>query len=223
MHIGLIVGIGPAATDYYYRTIISAMAEKGLPLSLTMAHADTSELLENQAHNAIDDQVAIYLRLADQLKAAGAEVIAITSIAGHFCIEEFEAISPLPVINMIGLVREELVNLGVSSVGLMGTRSVMTSHFYGGLGSVSVLELSTDLTTQIHEQYVAIATTAVCTPTQKQFFHDLARDMITKQHVDVVLLAGTDLALAFPEIPQDLNILDCARLHALAIAEMAAK
>lgn len=44
MHIGLIVGIGPAATDYYYRYLISALARAGQDLALTMAHADTRTL-----------------------------------------------------------------------------------------------------------------------------------------------------------------------------------
>ena len=44
-HIGLIGGIGPAATDYYYRKIIAAYAESGLELELTIAHADAPTLL----------------------------------------------------------------------------------------------------------------------------------------------------------------------------------
>jgi aspartate racemase len=35
MHIGLIVGIGPAATDYYYRQLIAAAARAGKDLELT--------------------------------------------------------------------------------------------------------------------------------------------------------------------------------------------
>ena len=37
----MIVGIGPAATDHYYRYLISAIANAGHDLQLTMAHADT--------------------------------------------------------------------------------------------------------------------------------------------------------------------------------------
>ena len=48
MHVGLIVGIGPAATDFYFRRLIAALAAAGLPLNLTMAHADTPTLLRNQ-------------------------------------------------------------------------------------------------------------------------------------------------------------------------------
>ena len=45
MHVGLIGGIRPAATDYYYRGLIRAMAARGLPLDLTIAHADAEALL----------------------------------------------------------------------------------------------------------------------------------------------------------------------------------
>ena len=89
MHIGMIVGIGPAATDYYYRYLISAMAAEGLDLQLTMAHADTPTLLRHQAGGDQAAQVAIYLQLAERLKRCGIECIAVTSIAGHFCIEVF--------------------------------------------------------------------------------------------------------------------------------------
>jgi aspartate racemase len=59
MHIGMIVGIGPAATDYYYRYLISALAEAGQDLHLTMAHADTRTLLRNQAERNIGAQISV--------------------------------------------------------------------------------------------------------------------------------------------------------------------
>jgi aspartate/glutamate racemase len=40
MHIGLIGGIGPAATDFYYRRLISTFASKKAALELTIVHAD---------------------------------------------------------------------------------------------------------------------------------------------------------------------------------------
>ena len=40
MHIGLLAGIGPAATDFYYRGLIDRHVAGGIPLDLTMAHAD---------------------------------------------------------------------------------------------------------------------------------------------------------------------------------------
>jgi aspartate racemase len=40
MHIGLIGGIGPGATDIYYRRLISTFARKSATLELTIVHAD---------------------------------------------------------------------------------------------------------------------------------------------------------------------------------------
>ena len=46
MQIGLIGGIGPAATDFYYRRLIRVFAQKKSSLELTIVHADTPTLLE---------------------------------------------------------------------------------------------------------------------------------------------------------------------------------
>lgn len=71
MHIGLIVGIGPAATDYYYRQLISAAARAGKDLELTMAHADTPTLLRHQPEGNVQAQVDIYGRLTERMQRAG--------------------------------------------------------------------------------------------------------------------------------------------------------
>ena len=84
MHIGLIGGIGPAATDFYYRRLISTFASKKAALELTIVHADTATLLGNLTRNDAASQVAIYMKLTNRLAAAGAGCVAVTSVAGHF-------------------------------------------------------------------------------------------------------------------------------------------
>src|SRR5271156_2843896 len=101
MHIGLIGGIGPGATDFYYRRLISTFARKNATLELTIVHADTPTLLSNMDSNDATAQTAIYTRLTNRLVSAGAECVAVTSIAGHFCIDDFKAVSALPVVDMI--------------------------------------------------------------------------------------------------------------------------
>ena len=50
MHIGLIGGIGPAATEFYYRGLIDRHAAAGTTLDLTIAHADVREMSRNLAN-----------------------------------------------------------------------------------------------------------------------------------------------------------------------------
>src|SRR2546427_7995249 len=96
MHIGLIGGIGPAATDFYYRRLISTFARKKAALELTIVHADTPTLLSNLVNNDAAAQVAIYTRLTDRLVAAGGGRVVVHSLFRHSFIGSLQAGSPIP-------------------------------------------------------------------------------------------------------------------------------
>jgi len=218
MHIGLIVGIGPAATDYYYRQLISAATRAGKDLELTMAHADTPTLLRHQAEGNAQAQVDIYSRLTERMQRAGIAQVAVTSIAGHFCINAFKAISPVPVIDLLDVVQLEVKRRGLKRVGLLGTRVVMESHFYGVLDGVEVVAPVDDLT-EVHEAYVAMAVAGFATPAQREVFMRAGKSLTRTYGCESVMLAGTDLALVFNDGGEPgFETLDCAALHAAAIA-----
>ena len=212
-HIGLIGGIGPAATDYYYRKIIAAYAESGLVLELTIAHADAPTLLRNLQNDDRKSQVEIYMRLTNRLKIAGADFVAITSIAGHFCIEEVKDKSPLPVIDLIGAVQEEVELRGFSRLGILGTEKVMSSEFYGTLGKTKVVTPSPSLLANVHAAYVAVASSGLVTVPQRETFNAACTELIEDFGVDAVLMGGTDLALVYDEETAVFPIVDCAAIH----------
>jgi aspartate racemase len=221
MHIGMIVGIGPAATDYYYRYLISAMAKEGRDLQLTMAHADTPTLLRHQAENNQAAQVAVYLELAERLKRCGIERIAVTSIAGHFCIDAFKGLSPVPVIDLLETVKAEVYRLGFKKVGLLGTRVVMESHFYGVLDGVEVIPPTTELL-EVHNAYVSMASSGAATEQHREVFMRSGNALTKEYGCEAIMLAGTDLALVFnKKSDPGFRVLDCAEVHAAAIARCA--
>ncbi|MEO1533253.1 MAG: aspartate/glutamate racemase family protein, partial [Pseudomonadota bacterium] len=96
MHIGLIGGIGVAATLVYYQRLTATVEALGGGLQLTIVHADVHELIRNNMADNRAAQAAAYLPLLERLKAAGADCAAITSLGGHFCFEETRVASPLP-------------------------------------------------------------------------------------------------------------------------------
>lgn len=221
MNIGLIVGIGPAATDYYYRLIIAEMAKSGAPLDLTMAHADAPTMLRNQVANNVAAQVAIYTALTRKLKAAEAQYVAVTSVAGHFCREAFAKVSPLPVIDLIDTVKTEVAARGYKRVGLIGTRVVMETRFYGSLPDVEVVVPAGDRLARVHDAYVSMAMRGAVSAAERDVFFEAGRDMTARQGADVILLAGTDLALAFTDHAPGFSVLDCAACHVQAIVKTA--
>jgi aspartate racemase len=222
MHVGLIGGIGPAATDFYYRRIIAVLAGKRLPLELTIVHADTPTLLGNQMAGNVGAQVAIYMRLAMRLQDAGAQAVAVTSIAGHFCIDAFKSVSPLPVIDLLVEVDAALAAQGFRKVGILGTRLAMQSRFYGAAKTTEVVPPDGGTLDAVHDAYIAMASSGVVSPAQRAVFFEAGRALVADHGVEAVMLGGTDLALAFAGQDPGFAVFDCAGVHADAIAERAA-
>lgn len=221
MHIGLIGGIGPAATDFYYRRLISTFASKKAALELTIVHADTPTLLGNLARNDVATQVAIYMKLTNRLAAAGAECVAITSVAGHFCIDAFKASSVLPVVDMISEVNRAIEQRAFQRIGILGTRTVMETRLYGGVSRVEVVPPSGQDLEDVHQAYVAIAASGIVTEAQSAVFAAVSKQLLKESGVEAIMLGGTDLALVFNERDTEFPLIDCGGIHADAIAKLA--
>lgn len=220
MQIGLIGGIGPAATDYYYRKLIAGYASTSLDLELTIVHADTPMLLANLASNNVQEQVHIYNRLTKRLKEAGAECVAVSSVAGHFCIENFSEVSPLPVINMLSEVNSAVERHQYKRVGILGTRTVMQTKFYSGIDSAEVVSPSEPLLDEVHNAYVTMAAKGQVNSQQRAIFNTACEQLLEQEEVEAVILGGTDLALVY-DASSEYPVIDCAAIHVDSIIRYA--
>jgi aspartate racemase len=218
MHVGLIGGIGPAATLVYYDALSRQCAAAGKRLHLTIANADTREMIANMEAGRPDLQAAIFATYVDQLKAAGCEAVAVTSMGGHFCVKELKAIAALPIISAVPAMDACFAARGYRTVGVMGTRAVMRSGIYG-VQAAEVMVPEGEALDEVHAQYLSIAVAASATPDQCAFFKAAGQRLIDRG-ADVVILGGTDLSVAFREDP-GYPILDSALVHAEAIGRVA--
>lgn len=217
MHIGLIGGIGPAATEFYYRGLVKTHAAANRKMALTIAHADTREMVANMERGAAREQAEIFAGFVRQLQGAGAGAVAVTSLGGHFCINELIEISPLPILNAIPALNDHFAKTDAARIGVLGSKAIMESGFYGGVTSVEVIAPNAEDLDEIHATYIAMATAAAATDEQKTFFHDAGRSLIDDHGADVVVLAGTDLFLAFGEDDPGYPVVDSALVHIDAI------
>ncbi|UYN95050.1 MAG: aspartate/glutamate racemase family protein [Enhydrobacter sp.] len=223
MHIGLIGGIGPAATDFYYRGLIDRHAAAGIPLECTIAHADVREMSRNLNDRNPGRQAEIFARLIGRMKAAGAQAAAVTSMGGHFCIRELEPISPLPLVNAIPEVDAAIVARGLRRIGVMGTRTVMESKLYGGVASAELVAPEGDDLDRIHAAYVDMASIGRITDHQRQIFLNVGRHLVRERGVEAIMLGGTDLFLAFAGHDPGFQLVDCADIHIDAIYRLTSK
>jgi aspartate racemase len=217
VHIGLIGGIGPAATKFYYKGLVKAYASADKTMELTIVHADVRDLLRNLSNGAAREQAEIFLGFVQRLQAAGADVAAVTSLAGHFCIQELEAISPLPIINALPEFDTFFAKRKLARVGLLGTRAAMESGLYGGITSVNIVLPQGDDLDETHTNYVPMATLGYATDEQRDFFFSTGRKLCRDQGADAVVFAGTDMFLAFEGHDCGFPVIDGGQLHIDAI------
>ena len=218
MHIGLIGGIGPAATDLYYRGLIASLRAEGRELDATIVHADSVRLLANFNKGDAAAQTEIYLSLADRLVAAGADAMAITSIGGHFCVDMLRPRCPLPLIELPGAINAEIAARGLTKVGLLGTDTVMETGVYGGVTAAETLAPEGDSLAAVHQAYTDMATKATVTDAQRALFFEEGQAM-TARGAEAILLAGTDLFVAFEGHDPGFLAIDCAEIHVAAIVK----
>lgn len=223
MHIGLIGGIGPAATEFYYRGLIRGHAAFDKSMDLTIVHANARDLIGNLAKGNAGQQADIFLEFIKRLQAAGADMAAVTSLGGHFCIRELEAISPLPILNAIPVLDDYFGQAQIRKVALLGTRGVLETRLYGGISTVEIVLPQGEDLDKTHENYVAMAMSGSANDAQRQFFLSLGEKLCREQGADAIALAGTDLFLAFDGADPEYRVIDCAQVHidALVAASVA--
>ncbi len=218
-HIGLIGGIGPAATVVYYRALVRLFAAAKTPLALTIDHADSGVLVSNLNANRAEAQATIFAHHAAALKAAGCDIVAVTSIGGHFCRREFDAVSPLPTVDVAPAIGAYLVANGISRIGVLGTSVVMRSRLYGITG-VEVITPEGDTADLVDADYKALAQAGAASTDQHERLVAAGARLIARS-AEAVLLGGTDLSLVFDRGGARYPVIDGAVVHAEAIAKVA--
>lgn len=220
LHLGLIGGIGPAATVVYYQRLTDRMRAAKARLALTIVQADVYDLIENNLADRRQTQAEIYAGLIDRLKAAGANCAAITSLGGHFCFDETARISSLPLVSAVTPLDRHFATEGLRRVGLLGTEVVMRTRLYGQLAQTEAVAPEGDLAAT-GKLYQDVATSGTCSEAQRTAFFAAGRQMVEEQGADAVILAGTDLNLAFDGHDPGYRVLDALDVHVAVLAGLA--
>lgn len=220
LHIGLIGGIGVASTVVYYQKLTAAVAQMGEAAEITIVHADVHTLIRNNLADDRDAQAKVYADLIDRLKAAGADCAAITSLGGHFCFDETVPLSSLPLVSGVTPLDPYFAAQGIKKVGLLGTKVVMDTKLYGQLETTASVVLTNEIDL-LGQTYLDMAVAGRCTSQQRDLFLDAGRRMVSDLGVDAVVLAGTDLNLAFGTDDVGYRVIDALDMHVDLLAQLA--
>jgi aspartate racemase len=186
-----------------------------------MVHAQMARVFE---HAQADDKAGLAAYLAaiiDRLKASGAELAVIPAVTPHLCIRELEAISSLPIVNLLTAAHAAIRDRGLHRVALFGTRFVMQTGLCGALDDVDLVSLQPDELDLVHTTYTQLARSGRGLPQQHQSLTRLAQTLCSRDRAEAVVLAGTDLTLLFNQSNTDFPHVDCAAAHIDAVIKTA--
>lgn len=220
MHIGLIGGIGVASTLAYYQRLTRRISDLGGKADLTIVHAEASTLVANIAADRREAQAQVFLPLIQRLQAAGADCVAITSLGGHFCFDETQALSPLPLVSGVTPLDRYFAQNGIGAVGLLGTKIVMRTGLYGQLKRTGAIALPGEIEV-LGDTYIDMALSGQCLDAQRLLFFQAGQRMVQDHGAEAIVLAGTDLNLAFDGHDPGYRVIDALDVHLDILAQLA--
>ena len=216
--VGIVGGLGVGATVHYYETITAACKARGVVPDLAIVHADV-DYGQNLIRAGKLGELATYLAgFIARLARAGAETAVMPAVTPHICIKELAPLLPIPLINIVEVLAAELKRSKTGRIALMGSVFTVQGSLWGQLAGVEIVKPQPDEITFLGEAYQRI----LDGKTRPSDADDLRRVALTLQRrdgVELVLLAGTDLAVMFDEASAGFPCLDVARLHIDAIVE----
>ena len=216
--LGLVGGLGPGATVFYYRELLAAHAARGRVARMLIAHADVNRVLALAGANDRDGLARYLAGIIASLQAGGAELAAMVAITPHICMPQLAPLSPLPVIDMVAEVASAVRAKGLERVALFGTRVTVETSMFGGLGGIEVALPRPDEITRIHDTYLDVVA-GRHTPAQLDALRALAQTLIARDGAQAILLAGTDLSTVFDAANAGFPLIDCAGVHIAAIVK----
>ena len=215
--LGLIGGLGPGATVYYYNGLIAAHKAQGRVARMLIAHADVDHGRPLAEAGKLDELARYLNGFIDATAAGGAEMAAIVAVTPHICAAQLTPLLRIPLIDMVATVADAIRERGLKRVALLGTRSTVESRMFGRLGVDVVMPKGNEIDF-IHNSYLDVVYDR-SSPEKIDRLRELANTLVKRDGAESVLLAGTDLSIVLSEENAGFPTIDCAGVHIKAITQ----
>lgn len=218
--IGLVGGLGVGATVHYYEKLSAAFVERGIQPGLLIAHADLGKAYTLVQEGAMDELAAYLNSHLHVLAAAGCKFAAIAAVTPLICAPQLHPIAALPMVDVFDCVNAEIKRRSIKRVAIFGTRFVMQSDMFGRLEDVEIMRPAAEAAELVQNNYLIIARTGSIAYADIEGIRAIGKDLAAAG-AEAVLLAGTELSMAFDEASAGFPALDCGRVHVDAIVARA--
>src|SRR5438309_10754296 len=156
--IGMVGGLAPESTVFYYRSLIrEGLARLGAAPMILMVSLDAQRALALAALEDKTPMLEYMVGAVERLSGGGADYAFISANTPHIVFDRLCERVAIPLISIVDATLGEVKRRGLTRVGLIGTRFTMSAGFYqtrfAEAGVEMVVPAGDDLTLT-HERYV---------------------------------------------------------------------
>jgi aspartate racemase len=218
--IGIVGGIGPESTIDYYRSLVALCRERAGPdhyPPIIINSINVARMLgligAGQLVETIEYLVAAVKVLAD----AGAELGLLASNTPHIVFDDIASQSPMPLISIVRATCDAARAMGLTRLGLIGTRFTMEAGFYqkcfASEGSTVLVPEEADRNV-VHERYMRELVQGVYLDETRAAILAVIDRLIDRQGAHGVILGGTELPLLLrADAHRGVPLLNTTRIH----------
>jgi len=226
--IGIIGGIGPESTIEYYRLLVTIYREQtgdGSYPPVIINSIDLQRMLGLIRSNRLADVAEYLFGEVSRLARAGADLGLLAANTPHIVFDELQRQSPIPLVSIVEATCAASKSLGLTVVGLFGTRFTMQGNFYPEVfarSGIRIVVPGSDDQDYLHERYLGELVQGIFLPETRKGLLAIVDQMRAADGIQALILGGTELPLILREASyHGLPLLDTARIHVeRAVAQM---
>ena len=217
--IGLLGGMSWESTELYYRLINEETKRQlgGLhsaPIAMVSVDFDKLEKLQHA-----DDWSAMAEMLskrARQVEVAGADFLLICSNTMHKVADEVAESIDIPLLHLADATARRIVDAGIRTVGLLGTRFTMEHDFYKDIlreHGLKVLTPAVEDRTTVHRVIYDELCLGLIRDASRQEFRSIM-DALMDAGAEAVIEGCTEIGMLVAPDDTDIRLFDTTRIHA---------
>ena len=224
--VGIIGGIGPESTIEYYKLIISSYLEReksGNYPQIVINSINMKKMLDLIEAKRLTE-VAEYLSgEVRKLASSGADFAVLASNTPHIVFDRIREKTSLPLISIVEATCVKAKDMGLTRMGLFGTKFTMQGGFYGEVFSAQGMEIIVPEAKDqdyIHGKYMGELVKGIILDETRKGLVRIGEKMKRSLEIQGLILGGTELPLILTEtIDRDLPFLDTTKIHVESILD----
>ena len=217
--IGILGGVSPESTVSYYlritREYFRRYGDYSYPeiLIYSVSFKRFYDLHEAGEWDGVArEMIDVFRRLA----SAGAGIGLIAANTLHRVFERVEAESPLPLIHIVDPTARAIEEMGLSRVGLLGTRYTMEGEFYRDRlaeHGIEAIVPAEDERAELHRIIYEELTRGIVKEGSRAYYRDVIGGLVSRG-AEGIVLGCTEIPLLVKEDDSPVPVFDTAALHA---------